>query len=276
MKFFFNIFNMFKFYFFFSNIFFYIFKFIKFSKINIKILKKNFIEGNENGFVRIENKIFFIKKGQYILNGNNNDINIIIKSNDVVLYFNNCNFNSNYLSTILIENDILNTVIFFNNTIISSNYNFPILKLNKNSDVVIYANLLKLKGGIIFSGENDNNIFINGFFFFIKNIIHKKGKLKINKNYTLYCENLEIIIKELIIQIHPFINNIDFNETIIQKLNTKFSDYLFNNIFNLKFLKPIHDLFNLNEKIIVTLTSWKKRINKAHKSIEILLNNSYF
>jgi hypothetical protein len=149
------------------------------------------------------------------------------------------------------------------------------LKLNKNSDVVIYANLLKLKGGIIFSGENDNNIFINGFFFFIKNIIHKKGKLKINKNYTLYCENLEIIIKELIIQIHPFINNIDFNETIIQKLTTNFSDYLFNNIFNFKFLKSMNNLFNLNEKIIISLTSWKKRINKAHKPIEILLNNSF-
>jgi hypothetical protein len=42
----------------------------------------------------------------------------------------------------------------------------------------------------------------------------------------------------------------------------------------LKLLKSINNLFNVKEKIIVTLTSWKKRINKAHKSIAILLNNS--
>ena len=275
MNFYFYIFYIFLFHFLFSNFFFYVYKFIKIFKINIDFLKKNLIIGNENGFIRIENKIFFIKKGEYILNGNNNDINLIIKSNNVILFFNNCKYNSNYLPTILIEKNIIDTIIFFNNTIISSKSNFPLLKLNKNSNVVIYANLLKLKSGIIISGENDYNLFINGLFFFKKNIIHQKGKLKINKDYNLYSENIEIIIKELIIQIHPFINNIDFNETIIQKLNTNFSDYLFNNIFNLKFLKYIHDLYNLKEKIIISMTSWKKRINKAHKSIEILINNSY-
>ena len=108
-----------------------------------------------------------------------------------------------------------------------------------------------------------------------KKYIHKKGKLKINYDYSLYCENYLIIAKELIIQIHPIINNIDINETINQKLNTNFSNLLFNKIFVLKFLKSVNDLINLKEKVIVSITSWKKRINNAHKSIEILINNTY-
>lgn len=37
----------------------------------------------------------------------------------------------------------------------------------------------------------------------------------------------------------------------------------------------MNDLINLNEKIIVSLTSWKKRIYLAHKLIENLINNTY-
>ena len=264
------------FYFFtFQNFIFYIFKFIKLFQIDIEILKNNIIEGNQDGFVRIENKLIFIKKGLYILNGNNNDINIIVKSNDITLFFNNSKYNSNFLPTILIENDIINTIFYFNNSIISSSYNYPIIKLKKNSDIIIYAFSIKFKGGIIFSGENENNIFINGLFELKNRYIRKKGKLKINYNYSLYCENYFIIAKELLIQIHPIINNIDFNETINQKLNINFSNLLFNKIFVLKFLKSVNDLINLKEKVIVSITSWKKRINNAHKSIEILINNTY-
>ena len=257
----------------FSNFFFYTLKFIKIFQIDT--LKYNTIEGEKDGFIRIENKFIFIKKGEYILNGNNNDINIIIKSSNIILFFNNSKYNSNFLPTILIENNIINTIIYFNNSIISSSYNYPIIKLKKNSDIIIYAFSIKFKGGIIFSGENENNIFINGLFKLKKKYIRKKGKLKINYNYSLYCENHLIIAKELLIQIHPIINNIDFNETINQKLNTKFSNLLFNKIFVLKFLKSVNDLINLKEKVIVSITSWKKRINNAHKSIEILINNTY-
>ena len=238
-------------------------------------MKNNIIEGNKDGFLRIENKFIFIKKGQYILNGNNNDINIIIKTNNIILFFNNSKYNSNFLPTILIEKNIKNTIIYFNNSIISSSYNYPIIKLKKNSDIIIHAFSIKFKGGILFSGENDNNIHINGLFLFENNYIHKKGKLKINYIYSLYCENNSIIAKELLIQIHPIINNIDINETIIQKFNENFSNLLFNEIFILKFLRSVNSLINLNEKIIVTMTSWKKRINNAHKPIEILINNSY-
>ena len=255
--------------------FFYILKFIKFFKIDIEILKNNIIEGNKDGFIRFENKFIFIKKGQYIFNGNNNDINIVIKSNNIILFFNNSKYNSNFLPTILIDNNIINTIIYFNNSIISSSYNYPIIKLKKNSDLIIYAFSIKFKGGIFFSGESENNIYINGLFKFENNYIHKKGKLKINYNYSLYCENNLIKAKELLIQIHPIINNIDINETIIQKLNTNFSNLLFNNIYVLKFLKPVNDIINLKEKIIVSMTSWKKRINNAHKPIEILINNTY-
>jgi hypothetical protein len=134
---------------------------------------------------------------------------------------------------------------------------------------------VRFKGGILFSGENENNIYINGLFNFREEYIYRKGKLKINSNYSLFCENYLIIAKEFLMQIHPRANNIDIKESIIHKLNTNFSNLLFNNIFNLKFLKSVNDLINLNEKIIVSLTSWKKRINLAHKPIEILINNTY-
>ena len=267
--------NLYIFFLIFQILFFNIYKYIKFFQIDIEILKKNIIEGNKEGFIIIKNKFIFIKKGQYILNGNNNDINIIINSSNIILFFNNSKYNSNFLPTILIENDIINTIFYFNNSIISSSYNYPIIKLKKNSDIIIYAFSIKFKGGIIFSGENENNIFINGLFELKNRYIRKKGKLKINYNYSLYCENYFIIAKELLIQIHPIINNIDFNETINQKLNTNFSNLLFNKIFVLKFLKSVNDLINLKEKVIVSITSWKKRINNAHKSIEILINNTY-
>lgn len=37
----------------------------------------------------------------------------------------------------------------------------------------------------------------------------------------------------------------------------------------------MNNLIKLNEKVIVSMTSWKKRINNAHKPIEILINNTY-
>ena len=267
--------NFYIYFFTFQNFIFYIFKFIKLFQIDIEILKNNIIEGNQDGFVRIENKIIFFKKGLYILNGNNNDINIIVKSNDITLFFNNSKYNSNFLPTILIENNIINTIIYFNNSIISSSYNYPLIKLNKNSDIIIHALSITFKGGIFFSGENENNIYINGLFKFNNNYIHKKGKLKLNYNYSLYCENNIITSKELLIQIHPIINNIDINESIIEKLITNFSNLLFNKIFDLKFLKSVNDKIKLNEKVIVSMTSWKKRINNAHYPIEILINNTY-
>ena len=267
--------NFYIYFFTFQNFIFYVFKFIKLFQIDIEILKNNIIEGNQDGFVRNENKIIFFKKGLYILNGNNNDINIIVKSNDITLFFNNSKYNSNFLPTILIENNVINTIIYFNNSIISSGYNYPIIKLNKNSDIIIHALSIKFKGGIFFSGENENNIYINGLFEFNNNYIHKKGKIKLNYNYNLYCENNIITSKELLIQIHPIINNIDINESINEKLITNFSNLLFNKIFGLKFLKSVNDIINLNEKVIVSMTSWKKRINNAHYPIEILINNTY-
>jgi hypothetical protein len=37
----------------------------------------------------------------------------------------------------------------------------------------------------------------------------------------------------------------------------------------------VNDLINLKEKVIVSMTSWKKRIINTHKSLEILINNTY-
>lgn len=256
----------------FQLIVFYIFKFIKYSHFNTEILKNNLIEGNENGFIIVENKFIFIKNGQYILKGINNDINIIIKCDNVFLFFNNAKYNSNFYPTILIENNISNTVIYFNNSIISSNFNSPILKLKKNSNILIYACSLIIKGNFFYQGENDNNIYIKGLVKYNEEYFYKNLKLNIIKNYSLYYENFSLMIKDFELQIHPKINNVILNETIYQFLFSNFSNLLINNFV---FFKLINNLFNFEEKIIISLSTSKNKINNLYKSLKILINNTY-
>ena len=68
--------------------------------------------------------------------GNLNNVNIIIKSNYVTLYFNNGIINSKS-QTIIIEENILNTTIYLNNMLLSNNKNNPIFQIKKNSNLIL-------------------------------------------------------------------------------------------------------------------------------------------
>ena len=62
--------------------------------------------------------------------GNLNNVNIIIKSNYVTLYFKNGKINSKS-QTIIIEENILNTTIYLNNILLSNSKNNLIFKIKK-------------------------------------------------------------------------------------------------------------------------------------------------
>jgi hypothetical protein len=68
--------------------------------------------------------------------GNLNNVNIIIKSNYVTLYFNNGIINSKS-QTIIIEENILNTTLYLNNMLLSNNKNDPIFQIKKNSNLIL-------------------------------------------------------------------------------------------------------------------------------------------
>ena len=62
--------------------------------------------------------------------GNLNNVNIIIKSNYVTLYFTNGKINTKS-QTIIIEENILNTTIYLKNTLLSNSKNNVIFKIKK-------------------------------------------------------------------------------------------------------------------------------------------------
>ena len=235
------------------------------------ILKtKNLTKGkNENK----KNKLIFTKSGEFLINKKKQNLNVIIKSDNIKLFFNNCEIHSNSNSFILIEKNIKNTNLYFNNCIISNSFNFPLLKIDDNSDLIISAYNSVFIGGIIFFNEyNNNNIFYEGYFQFKKNkIYHKKLNINIINNYTIYYENYKLKVKSLIFQIHPFLINIDNKN--YKNLFFRQSDRIFDNQF--KILKNVNDFINIKEKVIITMTSWKKRIKNSNRALEILLKNTY-
>ena len=120
-------------------------------------------------------------------------LNVIIKNHNIKLNFNNCEIFSIYKPFILIEQNIYNITLYLNNCVISNSFNFPLLKINHNSDVFIFINNSIISGGIIFFNENNNNnIFFDGHFKINKKNYHKKGKINLIKNYTIYYENYKI------------------------------------------------------------------------------------
>ena len=102
-------------------------------------------------------------------------------------------------------------------------------------------------------------------------IINKKikGNIKINWGFSILCKD-ELNLTNLSLEFIPTISK--SKDYFIQMLKKK------NKIINNK--KSSINLENLNckiktkEKIILTMTSWKKRIKYCHKTIEILLTNS--
>ena len=259
-----------------KNIFNWLFK-ILLSLLLLIILNKKTILKTKNltkGKYEIKkNKLIFTKSGEFLINKKKQNLNVIIKSDNIKLFFNNCEIHSNSNSFILIEKNIKNTNLYFNNCIISNSFNFPLLKIDDNSDLIISAYNSVFIGGIIFFNEyNNNNIFYEGYFQFKKNkIYHKKLNINIINNYTIYYENYKLKVKSLIFQIHPFLINIDNKN--YKNLFFRQSDRIFDNQF--KILKNVNDFINIKEKVIITMTSWKKRIKNSNRALEILLKNTY-
>ena len=99
--------------------------------IYIYILKKKFrIIGRKDGYSLSKKNLIFKKSGEYSMFGNLNNVNIIIKSNYVTLYFKNGKINSKS-QTIIIEENILNTTIYLNNILLSNSNNNPIFQIKK-------------------------------------------------------------------------------------------------------------------------------------------------
>lgn len=245
--------------------------FIKIKGFRCKLLIKEIIKNYEIK----DNELIFIKNGEYFIEAFKENLNVIIKNENIKLYFYNCEIYLTYKSLILIELNIKNITIIFNKCKIFNNFNIPYLKINNNSDVIIFVNNTIFNGGIIFFNENNNNnIFLDGYFKINKKIFHKKGVININKNYSIYYENYKLQIESLIFQIHPFLININIQTNIYKKIFLEKSNNIFNNDFRI--LKNfLNDFINLKEKVIVTMTSWNKRINYTNSALEILLNNIY-
>ena len=259
-----------------KNIFKYLFKIFLSLLLLIILNKKTILKSKilTKGKYEIKkNKLIFTKSGEFLINKKKQNLSVIIKNNNIKLFFNNSEIHSNSNSFILIEKNIKNTNLYFNNCIISNSFNFPLLKINNNSDLIISAYNSVFIGGIIFFNEyNNNNIFYEGYFQLKKNkFYHKKLNINIINNYTIYYENYKLKIKSLIFQIHPFLINIDIKN--YKNLFFRQSDRIFNNVF--KILKNVNDFINIKEKVIITMTSWKKRIENSNRALEILLKNTY-
>ena len=233
----------------------------------------NIIKGNNNKYEK-ENELIFTESGEYLIKENIQNLNIVIKKSNIKLFFNNCEIHSRTNSLILIEKNVKNSFLFFNNCIISISFNIPLLKIKNNSDLIISAINTSFIGGIIFFNENNNNIFYEGYFQFKeKKIFHKKIKINIVKNYSIYFENFKLNLKSLIFQIHPILINIEIQSKNYKKFFFEISNKIFNKSF--KILKNVNDIIKIKEKVIITMTSWKKRIKKSNKALEILLANTY-
>ena len=105
--------------------------------IYIYIRKKKIrIIGKKDGYSFSKKNLIFKKSGEYSMFGNLNNVNIIIKSNYVTLYFTNGKINTKS-QTIIIEENILNTTIYLNNILLSNSKNNPIFKIKKNSNLIL-------------------------------------------------------------------------------------------------------------------------------------------
>ena len=243
---------------------------------NENILKcKILINLNNNKYEIKENELIFRKSGEYIIKEKKQNFNVIIKKSNIKLIFNNCVINSKTNSFILIEKDVKNSIVFFNNCFISNSFSLPLIKINNNSDLIISAYNTTFISGIIFFNENKkSNIFFDGIFHFKgKKFYHKTAKINIIKNYSIYFENYKLKIKSLILQIHPLLINIDIQNKNYKNLFFEKSNKIFNKKF--KILKNVNDIIKIKEKVIITMTSWKKRIENSNKALEILLMNTY-
>ena len=97
--------------------------------------------------------------------------------------------------------------------------------------------------------------------------VYKEIK-KINWDFSLLCKD-ELNITKLSLEFIPIIKKSkDYFTQMLKKKNKIINNKKSSNLENL------NCKIKTKEKIILTMTSWKKRIKYCHKTIEILLTNS--
>ena len=160
------------------------------------------IIGKKDGYSNTRKKLIFKKFGNYIIYGSRRNIQIIIRSNNVTLYFEKVTINSKFQQTILIEENIQNTKIYLNNTILSNSKGLPIFRLKTNSNLVINAINSFFKSDILISGKNKNNLIINGTFkLHNETYISIKEDFNIDGEFNFLCKDKEI--DNLLLELYP-------------------------------------------------------------------------
>ena len=234
--------------------------------------------GRKDGYSLSRKRLLIKKSGKYIIFGNKRNFNVIIRAKDVSLYFQKVKFNSKTHHNILLEENCVGTKIYLNNSILSNNNNTPIFKIRRQSSLILKAENSVFKGKILLLGENDNNLIINGTFKLPNNnnSISIKEEFKIEGNFTFNCEIEEIFSKELYIKFYPKFYIPQKNYFDIFKLQSfEKSTRIFENKLKCKIESSDYAFIYFKEKIYVTMTSWKERINDVYKALEILINNSF-
>ena len=240
-------------------------------RINFKI------NGNKQGYSISKRILYFFKPGEYFLEGNFFNHIIQINFNNVILYFKNASFNSNRKRpTISIKKNIKSTIIDIRNSIFTNSRGYPIFKLSKKTNLIFKAKSSFLKGRILFSGDLNYYIKIDGELKFIKNKKYVKMKeyLNVNGGFNFLCDEEKIFLKELTIHFSPQIyyptkNYFDIFQVTKNKISTNFG-----NKIKCKIQNKEKNFFLYKEKVILTMTSWKPRIKHVYKTLEILINNS--
>ena len=224
---------------------------------NKKNIPTNFEIGNNRNLI-IKTTIIKIKhRGNYTIKGNYNDLTILINSSNVIVNLFNGIYNSFSSSNIIVEKRLSNIIINVNN----SNFNSKqFIKIKKFSKVKLNIISSRIKNNVFFHVEKKYNIKINGQIKYNNNDDFKKISENIltNRDIIFFCENKDFIIKNLYM---TFNSEHKISKQFFQNFNKKSS-----NINKCK--------LKLVEKIILTMTSWRKRINKCHRSIETLLRNT--
>ena len=208
---------------------------------------------------KIKKKQLEIKeKGEYTIKGKYKQLNIKVNSSDIILNFKNGEYNTTKSPLILIGKNFNNIKINFYNSYISSKKGL-IVKINEYSNVKVNIISSKFKTSRIFDLKNDYKIKI-------KNKEKKyENDILISNGVTYDCdENKTIEIENINVDFISINQNskIEFLE-IIEKMKKEKSSLIKNPFCEIK----------QKERIIVTMTSWKKRIGIVHESLLSLINN---
>ena len=208
---------------------------------------------------KIKKKQLEIKeKGEYTIKGKYKQLNIKVNSSDIILNFKNGEYNTKQSPLILIGKNLNNIIINFYNSYISSKKGL-IIKINEYSNVKLNIISSEFNTSRIFDLKNDYKIKI------INKEEKKEEDIFINNGITYDCDTNKIIKIENINIDFMSINKISKIEflDIIENMKNEQSSLIKNPFCEIK----------KKERIIITMTSWKKRVNIVHESLLSLINN---